>query len=161
MLRMTEKEYQEYINKLGLPPVVSLKTKKSKYRNVRVYIYVDGFISYGKPVEAHGELIEKFDSIKEYTRCCELRLLERAGKIKNLQRQVPMVIQKAFIDNDGLRQRAITYNADFTYEENGEDVVEDVKGFDYKTQKFLCTRAFNQKWKLLKALYPNKTFRLY
>ena len=33
-----------------------------------------------------------WDSEKEYHRWCELKLLERAGKIFNLQRQVPYVI---------------------------------------------------------------------
>ena len=51
--------------------------------------------------------------------------------------------------------------ADFIYIKDGEEVVEDVKGYDMKKQKFICTRAFMQKWKMLKALYPNKKFRLY
>ena len=162
MLHMTKKQYEAYMKKLGLPPVKTPKEpSKQKYRNIRVYVYEDGFISYGIRETVHGAVIEKFDSIKEYKRCNELRMLERAGVIKNLQLQVPMVIQDSFVDNEGVRQRAIIYKADFTYEENGFEIVEDVKGFDYKTNKFLCTRAFQQKWKLLKALYPQKKFRLY
>ena len=33
-----------------------------------------------------------FDSQKEYKRWCELRLLEKAGEITNLQRQVPFEV---------------------------------------------------------------------
>ena len=65
-----------------------------------------------------------FDSVKEFHRWGVLRLLERAGKIQNLQRQVKFeLIPK----QDG--ERACTYVADFVYMENGKQVVEDCKGF--------------------------------
>jgi len=164
LLRITEKQYREYMQRLGLQPdevVMSKETKKKpKYRNVKVYVYEDGYVSH-EPVQNHGGLADRFDSIKEYNRYRELVLLEKAGIISNLQKQVPMVIQEAFIDNDGKKQRAIIYKADFIYIKDGEEVVEDVKGYDMKKQKFICTRAFMQKWKMLKALYPNKKFRLY
>ena len=153
MLRITEKQYREYMQRLGLQPnevVMSKETKKKpKYRNVKVYVYEDGYVSH-EPVQNHGGLADRFDSIKEYNRYRELVLLEKAGIISNLQKQVPMVIQEAII-----------YKADFIYIKDGEEVVEDVKGYDMKKQKFICTRAFMQKWKMLKALYPNKKFRLY
>ena len=64
-----------------------------------------------------------FDSKREFNRWCELRLLERAGKITGLRRQVSYeLIPK----QDG--ERACSYIADFTYYENGELVVEDCKG---------------------------------
>lgn len=64
-----------------------------------------------------------FDSVKEFHRWGMLRLLERAGKIKDLKRQVKYeLIPK----QDG--ERACTYIADFTYYENGKLVVEDCKG---------------------------------
>ena len=67
---------------------------------------------------------QKFDSVKEYHRWGCLRLLERAGKITDLKRQVTFeLIPK----QDG--ERACTYVADFTYYENGQYVVEDCKGF--------------------------------
>ena len=164
MLRITEKQYREYMQRLGLQPnevVMSKETKKKpKYRNVKVYVYEDGYVSH-EPVQNHGGLADRFDSIKEYNRYRELVLLEKAGIISNLQKQVPMVIQEAFIDNDGKKQRAIIYKADFIYIKDGEEVVEDVKGYDMTKKKFICTRAFMQKWKMLKALYPNKKFRLY
>lgn len=65
-----------------------------------------------------------FDSQKEYNRWCNLRLLERAGKISDLKRQVKYeLIPK----QDG--ERACNYMADFVYCQDGETVVEDCKGF--------------------------------
>ena len=65
----------------------------------------------------------RHDSIKEANRWCELNLLQRAGVISNLQRQVKFeLIPK----QDG--ERAVHYVADFVYIENGKQVVEDVKG---------------------------------
>lgn len=45
--------------------------------------------------------------------------------------------------------------------EDGVRVIEDVKAFDKKTQKFRTTETFNIKWKLLQAKYPNYKFRLF
>jgi len=68
---------------------------------------------------------EVFDSAKEYRRWCELRLLERAGKISGLKRQVTFeLIPK----QDG--ERACKYVADFVYcDADGNTVVEDTKGY--------------------------------
>lgn len=65
-----------------------------------------------------------FDSRRESNRYAELKLLQRAGKIKNLRRQVPFELIPS---QDG--ERAVKYIADFVYEENGKEVVEDAKGF--------------------------------
>ncbi len=66
-----------------------------------------------------------FDSTKEFQRYGVLLLLERAGKISNLRRQVSFeLIPK----QDG--ERACTYIADFVYTDaNGDLIVEDSKGF--------------------------------
>ena len=70
-----------------------------------------------------------FDSVKEFHRWGMLRLLERAGRISDLKRQVKYeLIPK----QDG--ERACTYIADFTYYQDGKLVVEDCKG--YKTEVF-------------------------
>ena len=54
-----------------------------------------------------------FDSQKEYRRWCELKLLLRAGEIKELERQVKFeLIPK----QDG--EKAIHYVADFVYIDN-------------------------------------------
>lgn len=73
----------------------------------------------------------KFDSKLEARRYAELKLLEKAGEIKELELQKPFVIQPSFFDTDGKRQTAIKYYADFVYwEKRGDDwhyIVEDVK----------------------------------
>ena len=97
---------------------------------------------------------EIFDSRKEYKRWCDLTLLERAGEIKNLQRQVPYLLvpeQRApstEIYKKGSRagqpkpgpvlERKVTYIADFVYEINGETVVEDAKGM--RTKEYVIKR---------------------
>lgn len=79
-----------------------------------------------------------FDSAKEATRWAELRLLERAGQIFNLQRQVSFtLIPKQVLDGKTV-ERPVVYKADFVYTENGEDVVEDVKGV--KTKEYIIKR---------------------
>lgn len=62
------------------------------------------------------------DSRKEAKRGAELDIMQRAGLISNLRRQVKYeLIPK----QDG--ERAVHYIADYVYEENGQTVVEDVK----------------------------------
>lgn len=75
----------------------------------------------------------KHDSRKEANRWCELKLLERAGKIKDLQRQVKFeLIPK----QDG--ERACYYVADFVYHdvEANKKVVEDTKSSATKTEVY-------------------------
>lgn len=74
-----------------------------------------------------------FDSGREAERYYELRLLERAGKISGLRRQVPYVLIPA---QKG--ERACKYIADFVYMENGEEIVEDCKG--YRTEVYRLKR---------------------
>lgn len=93
----------------------------SKYRNLRTV--VDGI---------------RFDSKGEAARWLDLRLLEQAGMITDLQRQMPypMTVNNVLI---------CTYRADFTYREKGRFIVEDFKG--------VKTKDYIMKKKLLKALY--------
>lgn len=80
-----------------------------------------------------------FDSIKEYNRFRELKILERAGKIIHLKRQVPFSVIPPQRDEEGkVIERVVKYIADFTYLENGELVVEDTKGF--KTPEYIIKR---------------------
>ena len=111
----------------------------SKYKNKKV-VLPDGTV---------------FDSEKEYKRWCELRLLEKAGKIQNLQRQVPFVIIPTqyeevarFSKKTGKQlkskmktaEQACVYYADFTYLENGKLVVEDVKSEATRTDLYKIKR---------------------
>lgn len=80
-----------------------------------------------------------FDSQREYRRFCELSLLERAGKITNLQMQVKYVLIPSQKDEKGkVIERECSYIADFVYVENGKLVVEDAKG--YKTPEYRLKR---------------------
>lgn len=76
-----------------------------------------------------------FDSQKEYNRWCELRLLERAGMISGLSRQVKYVLIPTQRDKMGkLLERECAYYADFVYRQNGCLVAEDSKG--HKTEAY-------------------------
>lgn len=83
-----------------------------------------------EPIVVNGE---RFDSNAEHARWLNLGLMQITGLISGLQRQVKYeVIQK----QDG--ERATHYIADFVYQENGEIVVEDVKGV--KTRDYIMKR---------------------
>jgi len=154
MTHMTAKEYQDML-------VKEAGKKKQKYHNKYVYVYEDGFVSNCKTLCGHGQIIENYASEKEYARYKELLLLQRSGRISNLQKQVPILLMEGFKDSTGKKIQPIYYVADFSYTEDGEDIIEDVKGVDKKTGKQQTTKVFLLKWKLLKAKYPNKTFRIY
>lgn len=79
-----------------------------------------------------------FDSLKEYRRYCELSLLERAGKVTDLQRQVKFELIPSQRIGGKVVEKACTYVADFVYTENGRKVVEDTKGF--KTKDYIIKR---------------------
>lgn len=85
-----------------------------------------------------------FDSKYEYEEWCRLKLLERAGIIKNLQRQVPfLLIPTIRTTEETLRE--ISYFADFVYEENGIIHIVDTKGFEtpeYKIKKRLLINQY-------------------
>ena len=81
---------------------------------------------------------EVFDSVKEYTRYRELVLLQRAGYISGLQRQVEYELIPSQRDGGKVVERACSYVADFVYQENGKTVVEDTKGF--RTKDYIIKR---------------------
>lgn len=92
---------------------------------------------HAKKIFADGQ---SFDSQKEYRRWCELKLVERAGEIGNLQRQVRFHLLPAQYDERTGKciERAVDYIADFVYETEGFLVVEDVKGL--KTRDYVLKR---------------------
>ena len=79
-----------------------------------------------------------FDSVKEARRYGELKLLERAGKIFNLQRQVSFVLIPKQVRDGKLVERPVIYRADFVYMEDDKEVVEDVKGV--RTKEYIIKR---------------------
>ena len=104
---------------------------------------------YNKKCTVNGII---FDSRKEARRYQELLLLERAGVIKSLQRQVKYVLIPAQYESferygkngqeltpgKKLIERECAYVADFVYVEDGKTVIEDTKGF--KTKDFIIKR---------------------
>lgn len=85
-----------------------------------------------------------FDSKKEANYYTYLKLLEKAGKIKNLELQKKFILQDKFNLN-GKTYRAITYVADFVYEEKGQTHVVDTKGYRtevYKIKKKLFMKKY-------------------
>ena len=113
-------------------------TYKSKYYNIKTRA-LDGTV---------------FDSLKEARRWDELLLLQRAGKISDLQRQVKYELipaqyytyerysKKGDRLKDGVRilERKVEYVADFVYTitDTGENVVEDAKGI--RTKDYILKR---------------------
>jgi hypothetical protein len=93
-----------------------------------------------------------FDSLAEAARYRELCLLVRAGRISNLKVHPRFTLQRAFEDRAGHKHRAIYYEADFGYLENGVETIEDVKGVE--------TPAFKLKMKLFLFQYQHYDFRL-
>jgi hypothetical protein len=101
---------------------------------------------HSKKVTYNGEV---YDSIKEWKRHEGLKLLEKAGAIEDLQRQVKFVLIPAQYEpkwfprlnkmgNGKCIERECAYIADFVYKKDGETVVEDTKGF--KTKDYIIKR---------------------
>ena len=120
-MRLTEEQFKLLKSWQVREPV---EKKQSKYKNKK--IITDGIV---------------FDSKKESERYIELKLLERAGEIKDLELQKVFELQPGFKKNGNTYIR-ITYVADFYYYDirNNKYVVEDVKGIRtevYKIKKKL------------------------
>lgn len=105
----------------------------NKYRNNKTLI--DGIV---------------FDSRLEAQRWCELKILERAGEITDLQRQVHFELQPSFRKN-GKTIRKIEYVADFVYRDRktGRMIIEDTKG--------MKTAVYKLKKKMFEYKYPEHT----
>ena len=90
-------------------------------------------MSSGKTTKYHNKITTykgiKFHSRKEASRYWELLVMEKAGQIENLQRQVYYLLKPTQRNESGkVLFKKMGYVADFVYRRNGELVVEDVKG---------------------------------
>lgn len=88
----------------------------------------------------------KFDSLLEANRWQELKLLQRAKQIQNLDRQVRFELQPSYKKNNKTI-KAINYVADFVYYDLNKQkmIVEDTKGFKtdvYKLKKKIFEYVF-------------------
>lgn len=94
---------------------------------------------------------ETYDSMKEYYRYLDLVLMQQAGEIKELRRQVKYILIPAQREPDTigprggrkkgkLLEREVAYIADFVYIDvsSGETVVEDTKGM--RTTDYIIKR---------------------
>ena len=91
-----------------------------------------------------------FDSKKEAKRYVELKKKQEEGEITDLRLQVPFELVPSFtieIDGKKRKRRNIRYIADFTYYENGQKVIEDVKGRKTDVYK-LKKKLFEYKFKI-------------
>lgn len=94
-----------------------------------------------------------FDSALEGRRYSELKLLQKAGEISNLQVHPVFRLLDHFRDPwTGDCQKAINYIGDFLYTADGHTVCEDTKGFQ--------TKDFLIKWKWAKHLNRNIEFKM-
>lgn len=102
---------------------------------------------HNRKYSADGEV---FDSKREYQRWQELKLLEKAGEITELRRQVPFELlpNQREPDKIGPRggrkpgriiERKAVYVADFVYRDRaGQEVIEDCKGM--RTKEYILKR---------------------
>lgn len=117
----------------------SINAKQNKYHNKKVI--VDNI---------------KFDSKKEMNRYNQLKLLEKAGLISELELQKKFELQPKYVNNKNEHIRAIIYIADFFYYDNKKQkyIVEDVKSEATKKDK-----VYNIKKKMFMYQYVNIDFK--
>ena len=113
------------------------KNPKSKFQSVECII--DGI---------------KFQSRLEGRRYAQLKQMEKAGLIHDLELQPKFLIQERFKDPySGKVYQPIRYIGDFMYtDQTGQKIVEDTKGF--------ATDTFRLKFKLVIHKYPEIKFVL-
>ena len=120
----------------------------------------------GTKYNAHKVTIDgiTFDSKHEAERYCQLKLLQRAGQISNLELQKEFILipaqykseerygknGKRLKDKQILVERKVSYFADFTYVEveSGQMIVEDAKSEITRTDK-----TYILKRKMLRHFY--------
>lgn len=93
----------------------------------------------------------EFDSKKEAQRYWELKLMQRAGVISGLELQKEFELIPTQRIDGKVVERSCKYKADFAYIKDGQQVVEDVKG--YRDPKSAGYAKFVIKRKLMLHLY--------
>ena len=126
MLRWTDEQLAEYQGRRKATEAEA--PARPKYRN--------------KKTEIGGV---KFDSKAEASRFVELKRMEEAGLISNLKRQVSFELAPA-VKIPGKRRMSppLRYFADFVYEQDGKQIIEDVKGVEtegYRIKRHLMAVA--------------------
>lgn len=93
-----------------------------------------------------------YDSKWEATKAFELDMLQRAGKIKDLQRQVRFILLDGYTNNKGEKIRPVSYIADFVYTKGNEKIVMDTKSPATRTAEYRIKK------KLFEYKYREYTF---
>ena len=98
----------------------------------------------------------KFDSKLEAERYTQLKMMERAGVIRDLELQPEYELIPSF-KKDGKTWRRTVYKADFRYilAEDDSYIIEDVKG-----STSVITDVFRLKQKLFEYKYPDYTISI-
>ena len=98
----------------------------------------------------------KFDSKLEAERYAQLKILERAGVIRDLELQPSFELLPSFRKN-GKTWRRTVYKADFRYilAEDDRIIIEDVKG-----STAVITDVFRLKQKLFEYKYPELSIKI-
>lgn len=98
----------------------------------------------------------KFDSKLEAERYAQLKILERAGVIRDLELQPEYELIPSFRKN-GKTWRKTVYKADFRYIlcDDDKTIIEDVKG-----STAVITDVFRLKQKLFEYKYPELTIKI-
>ena len=98
----------------------------------------------------------KFDSKLEAERYAQLKMMERAGVIRDLELQPSFELLPSFRKN-GKTWRRTVYKADFRYilAEDDSYIIEDVKG-----STTVITGVFRLKQKLFEYKYPDYTISI-
>ena len=98
----------------------------------------------------------KFDSKLEAERYAQLKILERAGVIRDLELQPKYELIPSFRKN-GKTWRKTVYKADFRYilADGDRIIIEDVKG-----STAVITDVFRLKQKLFEYRYPELTIKI-
>lgn len=140
-MRWTEEQLQKYLarknKKHNNIQVDKAPARKNKYNNQKTI--VDGI---------------EFDSKKEADYYIHLKLLKRAGEIKDFGLQPRFELQEGF-DKNGKRYRPITYYADFIIT-NNDGTTEII---DVKSSKTFKTQVYRIKKKMFEYKYPELTIK--
>ncbi|MFC5449055.1 DUF1064 domain-containing protein [Paenibacillus aestuarii] len=139
-LRWTKEQYDDFVSRVGNSIKVeklddAKEEKKSKYRNEKVN--VDGIT---------------FDSQKEARYYNTLKILKRAGEVKDFILQPEFILFEGYIrKHDNKKIRPIKYIADFKviWSDGRVEIV------DVKSSKEFKTQVYRLKRKILEGRYPD------
>lgn len=121
------------------------------YQDIRKVVYMRKY--HNTKIQVDGI---KFDSKLEAKRYGQLKLMEHAGVIRDLELQPEYELIPSFKKN-GKTWRRTVYRADFRYVRSEDDktIIEDVKG-----STAVITDVFRLKQKLFEYRYPELTIKI-